>query len=289
MKVLVTGARGLLGSELVRTLPAQHSVIPLTRAEADLTQEQAGIAAIVRHQPDYVIHAAAWTDVNACEERPVQAFAVNAEATRHVACACQQFGIPLLYVSTDYVFDGRKGAPYTEQDAAHPVNVYGASKLAGENYVQELLPEYCIVRTAWLFGPARTNFVDRLLASDAGPLEVIADQVGSPTYTVDLAEKIAELVARRATGLFHVTNQGGCSRYQVAEWLAERLGWRDRPLVAIAGTSLAGRARRPHYSALANEHLVAEGFAPLRTWQEALAAYLLKRAGTVQEGSTSPR
>jgi len=285
MKVLITGARGLLGSELVRTLSAQHTVSPFSRAEADLTQEQAAIAAIVRHQPDYMIHAAAWTEVDACEANPQRAFAQNGEATRHVARACQQLHIPLLYVSTDYVFDGQKGAPYTEQDAAHPVNVYGASKLAGENYVRELLPEYCIVRTAWLFGPGRLNFIDRLLARAGGTHEVIADQVGSPTYTVDLAEKIAELVARGATGLFHVTNQGACSRYQVAEWL----GWRDRRLVAIAGASLAGRARRPRYSALANERLLAEGFAPLRTWQEALAAYLVKRAATVQEGSTSPR
>lgn len=279
MKILVTGARGLLGTELVRVLAKNHAVIPLTRAEADLTDEQATHATITRAEPEYVIHAAAWTNVDACEAHPPRAYAENAEATRHVALACRELGIPMLYVSTDYVFDGRKGAPYNEGDPAGPVNVYGASKLGGERHLQELVPRGCILRSAWLFGLGRENFLENILVQGerGRALRVVSDQVGSPTYAVDLAERLAELVGRGATGLYHVANAGAVSRYEVAQWVAQQLGWAAEQLEPLAGGSLPGRAKRPAYSALANERLLAEGLAPLRPWQAGVSAYLEAR------------
>lgn len=294
MKVLVTGACGLLGTELVRVLgrnPGRFDVLPFTRAEADLTDEKATGAAVARAEPDFVVHAAAWTDVDACEADPQRAFAQNAEATRHVALACRALGLPMLYLSTDYVFDGHKGSPYTEHDPTAPLNVYGASKLAGERQVEELVPRAAIVRSAWLFGLTRTNFLETILqqGKQGETIRVIAEQVGSPTYAVDLAEKLAELIARRPTGLYHVTNAGAVSRYEVAQWVAAHLSLPREQVLAVDGASLRRRAARPAYSALANERLVSEGSAPLRAWPEAVAAYLAARAENSRKGSESLR
>jgi dTDP-4-dehydrorhamnose reductase len=282
MTILLTGARGLLGTELLRVLADKYTVIPLTRAQADLADEQATRAALspAGRGPDWVVHAAAWTDVDGCQNDPPRAFRQNSEATRHVAAACRSLGSSLLYLSTDYVFNGRQREPYTEDNSPDPLSVYGASKLAGERHVAELGAAGCIVRTAWLFGRARANFVEDILqrGERGEPVRVIADQVGSPTYAVDLAEKLAQLIERRAAGLYHVVNQGAVSRHQVALWLAERLGWPREQITPVSGASLAGRAPRPAYSALTSVRLAAVGLAPLRPWQEALADYLAARA-----------
>ena len=280
MRVLVTGTWGLLGTELMRVLARNHTVIPFTRAEADLSDQKATRVALARAEPDWVVHAAALTNVDACEADPQRAMAQNAEATRHVALACRNLGILMLYLSTDYIFDGSKGAPYNEQDPTGPVNVYGASKLAGEGYVEALVPRALIVRSAWLFGLARENFLESILrrGEQEEPIKVIADQIGSPTYALDLAGKLAELIARGASGIYHITNAGAVSRYEVAQWVADRLGWPREQVVGVNRASLASRAPRPAYSALANERLASEGIAPLRTWSEAVAAYLAARA-----------
>jgi dTDP-4-dehydrorhamnose reductase len=211
-RLLVTGRTGQLGTELIPRLAKLGTVLAPGRQEVDLASEDAA-ARISALKPSHIVHAAAATDVERCERDPAWAHAVNAEGTRRVAEACRAIGASLVYLSTDYVFDGTKGSPYLEGDPPKPLNAYGRSKLAGEAYVQAYAPRWAIVRTAWLYGQVGRNFVASILRQlqGDGPLTVVSDQVGSPTHAADLAEGIAQLVACEATGIVHLTNSGACS------------------------------------------------------------------------------
>ena len=221
-------------------------------------------------------HAAAFTDVDESERQPEKAFAVNAQGTRNVAQAARKAGIPMLYISTDYVFDGEKTEPYVEEDAPHPLGVYGKSKPEGEMAVRELVQYFWIVRTSWLFGPLGRNFVrtiaERARAGDK--LRVVDDQVGAPTYTMHLVASLEQIVTRGGPGIYHATNQGHCSWFEFAKTIVEEAGL-EASLVSPSPTLASGRqAPRPKNSRLACTRFIREGLVLLPPWREGLRRYL---------------
>lgn len=276
MKILITGAGGMLGRALRETLSLEHDVVALARAELDVTDLAKTLAALARAKPQAVIHAGAWTDVDGCERDPDRAWRVNALGSRNVAVACQEAGAACCYISTDYVFDGEKPDPYTEFDAPNPISCYGASKLAGERYVQTLTPRHWIVRSSWLFGPRGKDFVKTILtkARAGEELRVVDDQVGSPTYTRDLARAISRLISGPYYGVWHVTNSGSCSWYRFAAAILEAAGLRGTRLEPISSKDLGRLAPRPRNSVLRNYCLELEGWPALRPWADALPEYL---------------
>ena len=276
MKILITGAGGMLGRALKETLSPEHDVAAFARADLDFTDLGATLAALGRARPQAVIHAGAWTDVDGCERDPDRAWRVNALGSRNVAVACQEAGAACCYISTDYVFDGEKPDPSTEFDAPNPISCYGASKLGGERYVQTLTPRHWIVRSSWLFGPGGKNFVKTILAkARAGEeLRVVDDQVGSPTYTRDLARGISRLISAPHYGVWHVTNSGSCSWYRFAAAIVENAGLRGPRLEPIGSKDLRRPAPRPRNSVLRNYCWELEGWPPLRRWSDALREYL---------------
>ena len=272
MRIIVTGSKGQLGVELLRTLSdSGREVIGIDLPEFDIAGHDC-TGNLIALRPDYVVHAAAATDVDRCEHDTDWAFAVNAAGTQNVAEACRQSGAGLLYISTDYVFDGRKHTPYREEDAPGPLGVYGRSKLEGEQAVR-LTPHWAIARTAWLYGVHGKNFVKAIRdkALSGGPLRVVDDQVGSPTYAADLAQAIATLVERKLSGIFHLTNSGTCSWFEFARAILELTGLSHVSLSPITAKDLNRAAPRPAFSVLDNAAWRAVGLTPLRPWREALA------------------
>lgn len=275
MRVLVTGAKGQLGVELLDVLEREHDVVGLDLPELDITKPEA-TRVIGEARPAWVVHAAAWTDVDGCERDPERANLVNGEGTRRVAGACRAVGAGLVYLSTDYVFDGRKGSPYVETDSVSPLSVYARSKVAGEEAVRSAAPRWAIVRTAWLFGVSGKNFVKTIVekAAAGGPLRIVDDQVGSPTYARDLADAIGQLVSHELTGTYHVTNSGSCSWYAFTRAILEKAGLANVVVTPMTTAELGRPAPRPAFSALANDAWAAAGLPPLRPWPDALAAML---------------
>jgi dTDP-4-dehydrorhamnose reductase len=275
VRVLVTGAKGQLGVELLDVLRREHEVVGLDLPELDITKPEA-TRVIGDARPAWVVHTAAWTDVDGCERDPERANLVNGEGTRRVAEACRAVGAGLVYLSTDYVFDGRKGAPYLETDPVSPLSAYARSKVAGEEAVRAVAPRWTIARTAWLFGVSGKNFVKTIVekAAVGGPLRVVDDQVGSPTYARDLAQAIAQLVSRDLTGTYHLTNAGSCSWYAFTRAILEKAGLAHVVVTPMTTAELGRPAPRPGYSVLANHAWVLAGMQPLRPWPEALAAML---------------
>jgi dTDP-4-dehydrorhamnose reductase len=270
----------MLGQDLTTRLQSRHEVIPFTRADADITDQQRITGAIERALPEVVVHAAAFTAVDRCESEPELAFRVNSEGTRHVALVCRELKIPMLYLSTDYVFDGEKTEPYVEADIPHPLNVYGLSKLEGERHVSSLVDRYWIVRTSWLYGPYGKNFVAAILDQARRGItpRVVSDQVGSPTYTEDLAAGLETVIERGGPGIYHISNFGFCSWFDFAQEVFRQVGL-DPSQVKQISTSSSGRpARRPRNSCLANSRLAAEGIPLLQPWQDALRMYMARTA-----------
>jgi dTDP-4-dehydrorhamnose reductase len=268
----------MLGQDLVPFLEPRHTVIPLTRSDADITDGSKTAAVIVQVRPDAVVHAAAFTAVDLCESQPELAMRVNGAGTRHVALACRELNVPMLYLGTDYVFDGEKNGPYVETDTAGPLGVYGKSKLEGERQVSRLLERHWIVRSSWLFGPHGKNFVRSILdqAKGGAALRVVNDQVGSPTYTEDLAAGLAAILERGTMGTYHMSNQGFCSWYEFAQEILRQVGMDPSGIVPISTAALNRPAPRPKNSRLANARLAAEGFPLLPPWQKALHRYLVR-------------
>lgn len=265
MRVLITGAGGQLGRELVRSFTLDgHEVHGLDRTALDITDRDAVFAAVVGLAPDAIVHPAAWTAVDACEGDPERAFLVNALATRFLVEAARLVDAPVHYVSTDYVFDGTKVAPYVEWDEVAPASVYGASKLAGE---RELDPGSSIIRTSWVCGEHGANMVKTILRLADGPddLRFVDDQIGHPTFADDLASMIRRLVVDRRSGTFHVTNQGAVSWYEFAKEVLSAAGHdpsRVHP-VATADLQPPRPAPRPANSVLDNAALRSSGLALL--------------------------
>jgi dTDP-4-dehydrorhamnose reductase len=274
MRILVTGARGQLGAELCRELSGRHQVTGIDIQDLDLTGQDS-VGRLVSYGPEMVLHCAAMTDVDGCERDPRKARAVNGDGTRHAALACRELNVPLLYISTDFVFDGAKGQPYCEWDTPHPLGHYGRSKLEGEQHVRELLKNFYIVRTSWLYGRQGKNFVQTVLAKarESGLVRVVSDQVGSPTYARDLCRAIAELIGSGRFGTYHLTNAGSCSWHGLACKAVELCGIPAK-VVPISSSEYPTPTRRPAYSVLRNFCWERNFGKILRPWEEGLAEYL---------------
>ncbi len=275
MKVLVTGAHGQLGSDIVSILKNNHEVDGLSRSELDITNFTLTNRIIQQKKPEVVIHCAAYTKVDQAEKDVDQAFLVNAYGTRNMAVASQEAGAKLVYISTDYVFDGTSSVPYREFDVPNPVNNYGKSKLAGEEFVKNLSYRFFIVRTSWVFGKNGENFMKTMirLAQNQKELYAVDDQIGSPTYTVDLAHFIEQLISSDKYGVYHASNRGFCSRYDLTKALMEEL--KAGITVKRAKTaSFPTPAIRPAYSVLDHMAIRLNGFRELPHWREGLNSFL---------------
>ncbi len=277
MKILVTGAAGMLGRDLVAELSTRHQTVGADLAECDLLDPVATRDLLRRVMPDWVINCAAYTKVDQAESEPDQAQAINVTATRNLAQACVEEFAALCHLSTDYVFDGTSEEPYLPVDPANPQSVYGRTKYAGEQVVRELLgADAMIVRTAWLYGPHGPNFVEAILRQvDANqPLRVVVDQIGSPTYTADLALGLRLAVESDVRGTHHITNSGSCSWFEFAAAICELVGRPDYPLTPLNTDQLNRPARRPANSRLDTFSFEAATGHVLPAWRDGLAAYL---------------
>lgn len=271
MRILITGAGGQLGHDLQALLGAEE-LHPRDHRELDISDEAAVRAVVTDIRPRWIINAAAFNDVDRAETAADHAFAVNARGPANLAGAAAAVDAGLVHISTDYVFDGRKGKPYTETDRPNPLSVYGRSKYEGERAVLASKASACVLRTAWLYGVHGKNFVKAILekAKEGKPLDVVADQVGSPTSTHDLADAINRLIRTPAVGLFHVVNAGACSRYEFAMAIV-RGAAEVRPIT----TAEAKRpAPRPANSSLTSVRWPSLGLLALRPWQAALDDFL---------------
>ncbi|HKP51016.1 MAG TPA: dTDP-4-dehydrorhamnose reductase [Chloroflexia bacterium] len=275
MRIAITGTTGTLGKALVRHAEAAgHTLLHLNRPQHDITDPTI-TSAITTFKPDVVIHPAAYTNVDGAESEPDAAFAVNAQGTRNVAIACEAAGSPLIYVSTNMVFDGTKGSPYLESDTPNPRGVYATSKWEGETHVKEALTRHYIARVSWLYGKDGDSFIHKIIraADTHGKLTVVADEIATPTYAEDLAEALLKLALTERYGIYHLVNEGECSRY---EYAAEIMRLTNRAHIAITPTALANFNRpayTPPHSTLLNTVGAQAGIA-LRPWQDALADYL---------------
>ncbi|MDR3586015.1 MAG: dTDP-4-dehydrorhamnose reductase [Desulfosporosinus sp.] len=279
MKVLVTGAHGQLGRDILRVMeeesPERHHVIGMGRHDLDIKAGQQVMTRFEEERPEIVIHAAAYTQVDQAESELDQAYAVNALGTRNVAVAAEKVGAKLIYISTDYVFDGCNKTPYTEFDAVNPQSVYGKSKRAGEEFVLALSRQHFIVRTSWVYGEYGANFVKTMLklGKSGKPIQVVNDQMGSPTYTVDLARFLKNLMQTELYGIYHATNAGSCTWYEFACAIFEESGM-EVELSPCTTQAFPRPAPRPAYSVLDHMGIRLSGLEDLRPWREALKAFL---------------
>jgi dTDP-4-dehydrorhamnose reductase len=280
-KVLILGVQGMLGHDLLEVFPQKYEVIGLDIEDLDITRQAATRKAIKEHSPDVVINAAGFTDVDGCEKKVNKAFSVNGEGAKNVAKGCRDSGAKLIYFSTDYIFDGEKGSPYCEDDPPNPQNIYGESKLMGERYIEEILDDYIIVRTQWLYGKYGRNFVETILslAEERNRIEVVQDQLGSPTYTADLSRVIAAFVSKDLRGIFHVSNGGSCSWYDFALEIVRLANASEVKIMPISSAALNRPAKRPLYSIFNCQRLEQEGGIEMRPWQKALQDYFQRREG----------
>jgi dTDP-4-dehydrorhamnose reductase len=281
MRLLVTGSAGMLGRAVAATATRLgHDVVALPRADLDITDAAHVSRVIAAAEPAAVVNCAGWTDVDGAEAHEAQALRVNGDGARNVARAAAEAGARVIHVSTDYVFDGSKRAPWMESDAVAPLQAYGRTKLAGEREVAGANPEHAIVRTAWLFGAGGPNFADTMLrlCAEREEVEVVADQSGRPTWTGHLAPALVELAERAGdVGVFHATGTGHCTWYEFAVEIAHGAGLPAR-VVPTDSTRFVRPAVRPAYSVLGTER---EPGVVLPAWQDGLAAYLDERAAHV--------
>lgn len=291
MKVLVTGASGGLGSALLPALKERGDEVVATDVtqsgenesnffHLDITDPHQVRAIFEQHQPELTFHLAALTDVDRCEIEPDQAFKINALGTENIAIACQKTHTPMVYISTGEVFDGEKKMPYTEYDVTNPINLYGKSKLEGERAVQSLLNRYYIIRTAWLVGGGRKDkkFVAQIvkILEKEKRLKVVNDKFGTPTFVKDLSKNLLKLIKLERYGLYHMTNKGVCSRYEMARKIVEILGKKDVEVIPISSEDFPLAARRGPLQGLANYKLGILGLDLMPSWEKSLKDYLLK-------------
>lgn len=299
-KVLITGSSGMLGIDLSRELKKDYDV-----SGADLIQNNLSAvtafhkcdivdcksikAVVAKVMPDIVVHAAAWTDVDGCELDKNKAYKVNSEGTRNIAMACKDLEAVLFYISTDFIFDGKKSTPYEEGDKPRAISIYGDSKLKGEHYISKLLKKYFIIRTGWLYGKNGKNFVDTILAKSKKEkmLKVVNDQVGSPTYTKDLAKAIHVMLDKVLKGpgttdqgpdIYHVSNSGSVSWYDYAKEIL-KFAKSDTKVEPISSAESSRPARRPAMSALDNSKFVKFTGYKMRNWKDALKEYIFEGKG----------
>jgi dTDP-4-dehydrorhamnose reductase len=282
MRIALTGSKGQLGRALLEVLK-EDEVLPLARPECDITQLESLKACLEEFKPEVIIHAAAFTDVDGCELDPEKAYAVNALGTRNVAVAALESGAVMVYVSTNEVFDGTASEPYWEFDRPNPVGVYGRSKLAGEQFVREILSRFFIVRTAWLYYHGGNNFITKIIraADERGSLRVVTDEVSNPTYALDLAVAISKLIRTNFYGTYHFTNSGYCSRYDFAKLILELSGRGNVPVEPITSKEWVRVAKPPLFTPLRNFAGAQIGIT-LRPWEEALKAFFQREPGLMR-------
>lgn len=262
IKTLIIGASGMLGSDLCRVFT---EAVKLTHKELDITNRDHVLESIRKIRPNVVLNAAAYTEVDGCEENQELAFQVNGHGPGHIAEACSIFGATLVHFSTDYVFDGSK-SEYVESDIPNPINMYGHSKLLGENKIIENIDDFRIIRISWLFGINGKNFVETMLrlSREIDAVKVVNDQYGKPTYTMDLANRVREII-ELDPGIYHITNDGVCSWYEFASAIIDNV-------IPCTSEEFQRKAKRPKYSVLVNTKT-----RPMRRWEEALTSYLRTR------------
>ena len=275
MKILITGSNGMLGHDLISVLKKEHDLVLTTSKTLDITDKDKTIDFICDAKPDIVINSAAYTDVDGCEENSDLAFSVNGDGVRNLALACREIDCPLLHISTDYIFNGKNDRPWIEDDEIGPISVYGKSKLEGEQAILEILDKYFIVRTAWLYGINGRNFPKTMLelAKDHSEITVVYDEVGSPTYSLDLARGISQLIETDYYGIYHLTNSGSCSWCEFARYIFE-IADADVNVIPVTASEFARPAPRPSYSVLENKNWIEKGFKPLRSYKEAIKDYI---------------
>jgi len=285
MKIAITGADGQLGTDVCRTL-IDFEIVPLTDKDIEISTMGSVKQVLEKHKPDVIINTAAYVRVDDCETEQEKAFSVNALGAKNMAVVAQQIQAKLIHISTDYVFGGEaepQNTPYTEFDTPVPISIYGKSKLAGENFVRDFCHKYFIVRTSGLFGVAGSmgkggNFVETMLSlgKERDELRVVNDQIFSPTYTKDLAIKIAQLIQTEYYGTFHITNRDACSWYEFTTEILKLAGLQT-PVIPITSDQYPQKARRPRFSVLDNYHLRLLGMDDMRSWREALEDYLKEK------------
>jgi dTDP-4-dehydrorhamnose reductase len=276
MRILIFGATGMLGKALMRVWTGDE-VVGLGSADADIRIAEQVQREVARARPDWIVLSAAYTDVDGCELNPEVASAVNTQGAVNVATAAAQANARLLFVSTDYVFDGTNATPYEANHPRNPINHYGRSKADAETRILEILPQACIVRTSWLFGAGGKCFPDTILklAATRPQIDVVNDQRGCPTYTDDLASAIVQLCRTGAEGLIHCTNSGDCTWYDFAREILAQAGSTTKVLPTTSD-KFVRPAKRPMYSVLSPASLSAYGVS-MRPWQQTLSPYLAQR------------
>ena len=275
MRTLIVGVQGMLGSDLITHIPNGQQVIGTDINDFDITNQEETLRALGQIKPAWVINAAAYTQVDRCEEEREQAFQVNTAGVKNLALACKEIGTKLLHVSTDYVFDGKTKKPYREGDAPNPLSVYGQSKAEGESAVQNILDDFIIVRTGGLYGKGGPNFVNTIvkMAQERDELTVVNDQWVSPTYTVDLSKAIGTLVKLSPNGIFHVVNSGHCTWHEFACTIVEEIGSTSR-VIPISSEHYNRPAARPAFGVLDCSRFTQVTKTTMRPWKEALCEYL---------------
>ncbi|MBQ1545885.1 MAG: dTDP-4-dehydrorhamnose reductase [Clostridia bacterium] len=282
MRVMVTGSTGQLGYDTSAYLRAQGvAILAADRKELDLTDAESVKAYVDAYRPDAVIHCAAYTAVDAAETERTACELVNASATRTLAEICGKLGIKLVYISTDYVFDGSGTEPHETDETPAPLNVYGRTKLAGEEAVRELCPKHFIVRTSWVFGAHGNSFVKTILrlAETKDEIKVVDDQIGSPTYTKDLAPLLGKMIKTRKYGTYHATNEGVCSFCEFAREIVKEAG-KDLTVLPTTTEEYGAKADRPRNSRLSKKSLDEAGFDRLPPWKDALHRFLEETQAT---------
>ena len=276
MKVLVTGVKGQLGYDVVNELKKRgHEAVGVDIEEMDITDEESVNRVIREAAPDAVIHCAAYTAVDAAEDNVDLCRAVNARGTGNIARVCKALDIRMMYISTDYVFNGQGTRPWEPDDQREPLNIYGQTKYEGELEVEENLKKYFIVRIAWVFGVNGKNFIKTMLnlGKTRDKLSVVADQIGSPTYTFDLARLLVDMIETEKYGRYHATNEGLCSWYDFACEIFKQAGM-NVTVEPVTSDQFPVKAKRPMNSRISKDKLIENGFQPLPSWQDALRRYL---------------
>lgn len=281
MKVLVTGYTGQLGYDLVKAGKKRAlDIVGISTKDVDLTDEQSVLDYVRHMKPDVIIHSAAYTAVDQAEDDKERCYDVNVNGTKYLALAAKEVNAKFVYVSTDYVFDGKGEQPFTETDQPNPIGQYGRTKYEGEQVVQALLDKWYIVRISWVFGMNGKNFIKTMLSlsETRDELNVVGDQYGSPTYTVDLSRFLLDLVQTDQYGIYHASNEGFCSWAEFAQEIFKQSG-KNVKVNGITTDQYPTKAVRPKNSRMSKDKLLKNGFAPLPSWQDALSRYLLELNG----------
>ncbi|MCT4686664.1 dTDP-4-dehydrorhamnose reductase [Vallitalea sp.] len=276
INILITGVNGQLGYDAAKLLSPFHKIIGLKKDELDITKLKDVQNVISNVKPQVIINCAAYTNVDGCEENINLAYNINAYGCHNLAILSKKYDYCLVHFSTDYVFDGKKSQPYIESDKANPLNIYGSSKLLGENFIKSLCPKHYILRTSWLYGQHGNNFVKTMLklSKKNDTLNVVNDQIGTPTYTVDLIKVIAMLIKTDNYGIYHVSNEGECSWYDFTNKILQLTNNKTK-VFPIDSEQLNKPAKRPSYSVLKNYMLKHVFNYKTRSWEEALEEFLI--------------